>query len=751
MLPLCAPPRATATAAEEEGRPIAGIVVDSRGAPVADALVELRRAGQTGASTRTDARGRFRLLAPLEAKAAIEVDAPGFSRWRGAAPDGGEDLRIVLSPAAFSERIAVSGSRISQRISETPGNVVVLSSEEIGANAVPILDRALRQVPGFTLFRRSDSRTANPTTQGASLRGVGGSAGSRAAVLDDGVPLNDPFGGWVYWGRIPTVSLERAEVLQGGASDLYGGPALSGAVSLVRRDPSDSVALFEGSYASLETPQASLFASGRAGPWGATIVGEKFRTAGYVPVAPDARGAVDREANSRHEGLELTLERKLEGGSRLFLRGSTFDETRQNGTLLQRNDTRINQVVLGGDWAAAAGAFSLRLYGSDQSYHQTFSSISTDRSSETLTRAQTVPSRALGLTGQWSRGFGAHVLVAGVEGRTVRGESDEDVFGRTGTTFAGSFGRQALVGVFLEDLWTPSPRLLLTAVARFDGWRNFDAELDSGPSQSDAARRPLPDRSETAFSPRLSALYRMDSDLALTASAYRSFRAPTLNELYRTFRVGNVVTLANEDLEAERATGAEVGVILAPAARRASLRASVYWIRVDDPVANVTLSSTPSLITRQRENLGSTRSLGFELEGELRISPALLLSAGYLHADSKVESFEADRTLEGRRVPQVPSDQGSVRLHWASALGPVLDLQAQMVSSQFDDDQNAFRLGGFGAFDARLGWPVTPEVEVFAAGENLLDRRYEIGKTPVTTLGPPRSIRVGVRIRVGRG
>src|ERR671929_131193 len=102
------------------------------------------------------------------------------------------------------------------------------------------LDDALRQVPGFTLFRRTGSRVANPTSQGVSLRGVGASGASRALVLADGIPLNDPFGGWVYWGRVPRASVERIEVLRGGASSLYGSSALGGVVNLITRRPSSN-------------------------------------------------------------------------------------------------------------------------------------------------------------------------------------------------------------------------------------------------------------------------------------------------------------------------------------------------------------------------------------------------------------------------------------------------------------------------------------------------------------------------------
>src|SRR5215208_4682662 len=135
-------------------------------------------------------------------------------------------ILAALILAQLTETITVTATRTETRVADTPASVVVLSREAVEASAAPTLDDALRQVAGFTLFRRTGSRVANPTAQGVTLRGVGASGASRALVLDDGVPLNDPFGGWIYWGRLPRIAMDRAEILRGGASDLYGSSAM---------------------------------------------------------------------------------------------------------------------------------------------------------------------------------------------------------------------------------------------------------------------------------------------------------------------------------------------------------------------------------------------------------------------------------------------------------------------------------------------------------------------------------------------
>src|SRR2546426_2573154 len=135
-------------------------------------------------------------------------------------------------------------------VPEAASSLRVLSAEDLAAVGAARPDDVLRQVPGFTLFRRSGSRTANPTSQGVSLRGIGASGASRALVIDDGVPLNDPFGGWGYWGRPPRMEIDSVQLLRGGASHLYGRAAVAGGGHPQRKqvgEPLPSAETFFGS------------------------------------------------------------------------------------------------------------------------------------------------------------------------------------------------------------------------------------------------------------------------------------------------------------------------------------------------------------------------------------------------------------------------------------------------------------------------------------------------------------------------
>jgi outer membrane receptor protein involved in Fe transport len=223
-----------------------------------------------------------------------------------------------------------------------------------------------------------------------------------------------------------------------------------------------------------------------------------------------------------------------------------------------------------------------------------------------------------------------------------------------------------------------------------------------------------------------------------------------LNELYRSFRVGNVLTLANENLRAERSTTFEGGMLASPFGQRVYLRAVVFCVNVDQPVANVTLTVTPSLITRQRQNLGSTRSCGLEADSNFRITRKLNISAGYLFADSRVRSFPADTALERLRVPQVPRQQFTFQARYDNPKILTASLQLRAASAQFDDDQNLFRLRPFAVVDLFVSRRLTKNFEIYFAAENIFDSTVEAGRTPVLTITNPRTARAGIRLRFGR-
>lgn len=658
------------------------------------------------------------------------------------------------TPVPIREQVVVTASRSETRIGDTPASIVTLSKREIETSAAPTIDDILRQTAGFSIFRRSSSRNANPTTQGVSLRGVGASGASRSVVLFYGVPLNDPFGGWIQWNRVSPIELENIEVLRGGASSLYGDGGLSGAVNMLPNTPPTKdddlnygIDIFGGTQKTLSG--SGLFAK-EIENWLFSLSASTYQTRGYKPVEEPARGPVDSYAGVRSNNFRGRFARDLGQLGSLFISPSYFGEVRSNGTGLQTNRTHIRQVVFGGELQKYV-AFRWHAYGGTQVFDQVFSSVNAMRLSELPTRVQRVPVQNGGLSATVSKVYGDHQLIGGLDIKNVRGASDEIAYANgLPTSLIGPGGRQTTIGAFVQDFVKIGSKLVIVGSLRADRWNNYKAfNANRIFSTGVTTITAFPDREESSFSPKISALFHLSSRLSLYANASRSFRSPTLNELYRSFRVGNVLTLANENLRAERSSNFEAGISLGE--KRTFIRASSFWTEIEDPVANVTLFTTPTLITRQRQNAaGTTRSTGIEIEGETSFK-YISVSAGYLYVDPIVKSDLPGAILVGAtptpgnlNIPQVARHQFTFQTTYARSKW-TLAIQGRASSSQFDDDQNLFRLEPYAQIDLYASREIKEGAKVYLAVENLFNSRYSVGKTPIRTVSSPTNLRIGIR------
>lgn len=728
-----------------------GVVRDPVGGAVAGAAVRAT-AERWEVLAHSDGQGSFTLALPEAAEVRVTVSAPGFveARLTVAAARLAVALEVTLALASLVEQVSVTASRTEAALGSTPASLHVLSGIALNASPALALDETLRQVPGFTLYRRASSLTANPTSQGVSLRGLGASGASRALVLDDGIPLNDPFGGWVYWNRVPSALLDRVEIARGGASDLYGSGALGGVVHLVRTRPTHPFVRMDTSAGSMATRRLAVAAAVTPGPWTLLAGAEAQEAGGYVTVAPGERGAVDVAASSRYLAGDFSVRRHSRASNSLFLRAALFGESRGNGTRLQRNSTDSGRAAVGGERAVAGGQAAWRVHASRQVFRQSFSAIEAGRSGEQLTRRQRVPASAYGGSGQWAREWGRHLVVAGVEAQRVSGTTWERSPADEWQAETGAGGSQLTAALFAAARVAAFSSLSLTLSLRADTWRNTDgtggvaAGGDAFASDSGDSGR----RVERALSPRAGLVYALRDDLSLVASAYRAFRAPTLNELHRSFRVGNVLTRANDALGPERLHGVEGGLRYTPAPRLL-VSARAFTMTLDGAIANITLSSAPNLIVRERRNLGRLASRGMELEGEARLG-AWWLQAGYSFDSATVRRFPADPRLEGLRVPQQPRHALGMGVRVSRPWLGTAVLEGRWTSDQFDDDQNALRLAPCGVASATYARGVGRHLLLLASVENLLDARCEAGRTPVPTLAAPRSLRAGARLTWGQ-
>ena len=217
-----------------------------------------------------------------------------------------------------------------------------------------------------------------------------------------------------------------------------------------------------------------------------------------------------------------------------------------------------------------------------------------------------------------------------------------------------------------------------------------------------------------------------------------------MNELYRQGQVGQQITLPNASLQAERATGFEFGA-LGTVGRLGSLRGSYFWTEVNRPVAAVTLSSTPTSTLLMRENLGQLTSKGLTAEWDLPVAPWMSVIGGYQLAFSTVTKFQADPTLVGNWTPQVPRNLVTVQMRFSDPRLGVFAVDLRASGQQFDDSANQYRLAAYGQVDLYAAHTFGERWTVYGMVQNLTDQPVEAGRTPILTLGAPRTVLAGVR------
>jgi outer membrane cobalamin receptor len=723
-----------------------GQVLDPAGRPVSGARLQLQIGNRTLQAV-TDASGDFNIASRSTGPAAVTIRLAGYAPFHQTiTPEQTSSLQ--LAPATNIERVVVTASRTALSLDESANTVLDVSQKTMQRSATISVGDRLRQVPGLDFFRRSSTLVANPTSQGVSLRGLGSTAASRTLVMADGIPINDPFGGWVYWDQIPSLAIQNIEVVRGGVSDLYGSSAIGGVINMIERKPGQTAYALDTGYAQENTPHVSLLATHALGPWSGLAAADFLRTDGYIEVAPQFRGTVDSPANVHYENGELNLRRNIGDRGAAYLTGNLLNEARGNGTPLQTNGTRLWRYAAGTDWTTRnAGVFTLKAFGDQEHYRQSFSAVPANQNSEFLTRLQQVATQQLGGSTQWSKPLLPwFTVIAGGDVDDIRA-TDYEVPIKHGAPngLSDTTARQRAVGGYGEGLlqwknWTATGSL------RIDNFLNLDAQQYLQTGHGPIVPTPIANRSETLTDPKIGVVRRVNDYLALTGSAYRAFRAATMNELYRRGQVGQEITLANPNLESERATGWESGVAITLPSRDTVIRASYFWTEVNRPIIALTLSTSPSEILNQRENLGQIRSRGFSLDYQSAPLHWLYITGGYQYANATVTQFSQEPYLVGKWIPQVAHNMATTQLRATKSRLGTFELLGTLSGRQYDDDANKYLLNGYFQLDGYVAHTFGPRMEMYGAISNIFNRSIDVGRTPILTLGTPRMASIGIRL-----
>ncbi|KQZ61517.1 TonB-dependent receptor [Sphingopyxis sp. Root1497] len=606
------------------------------------------------------------------------------------------------------------------------------------------IENRLRDEAGIVQFRRSDGRSAHPTSQGVTLRGLGGNASARALVTLDGVPQADPFGGWVPWSAYDAINLGGIVIARGGGSGADGPGALAGTIGLYST-MTDGVTA-SAAYGSRDSWDASASVGSKLGGGQVAVDGRYGRGDGFIPVAEGQRGTVDRAAPYEQGGLGLRLRFDAGANSRIEASLRGFSDRRDRGTDFTTSKTDgvdaslrvVHDPVGATQWLALA-------YVQVRDFDSGFASVAAGRNSVAPALFQRVPATGLGARVELRPAIGGdNPLRIGTDWRRTTGRTEEDFFfsGVTPGRHRIAGGSSDTVGAFAE--WSAGDAgdgLLWTFSGRVDRWwlgEGYRLERNIGGSTITNLR--FAARQGWEGSGRAGVRWTSDA-LSLRAAAYRGWRLPTLNELYRPFRVGAEVTTANEMLEPERLWGGEVGVDWASDGTK--LSATLFANHLSNAIANVTLA--PNL--NQRQNLDAIDSKGIEVSAEQRVGPATL-RATYAFTDASVDAAGAAATLDGRRPAQIAKHGGSVSLR-SNGDGPLGGFATlRYIGKQNEDDRGLLVLDDALTLDAGLSWRLNKAVSIEARGENLFDELVPaaISASGVVERAGPRTLWVGARV-----
>ncbi|MFC4296284.1 TonB-dependent receptor [Novosphingobium tardum] len=638
--------------------------------------------------------------------------------------------------------IIVTGRGLDTTPAAPAYDQVVIDRARLLSAASGRIEDVLGNVAGFQQFRRSDSRSSNPSAQGATLRALGGNATSRALVLLDGVPMADPFFGYIPFSAISPDRLGRVRVTRGGGWGAFGAGAVAGTIELEsagleQLQTAEGQALVNDRA---ETEASASFAP-RLGDGFAVLSGRWDRGQGFWTTPKSQRVAASARAKYDAWSGGIRFVAPLAPDVELQARGMAYDDRRTlrfagADSTSSGHDASI-RVVGRGRWA-----FDVLGYVQARDFSNVVISSTSFR--KTLDQRRT-PSTGIGGKLEVRPPLGtAHVARLGADIRVADGGLQEEACSAaTGLVTARrrAGGRNADLGLYAEDDWTIG-RLILTAGMRADRWTIRDGYfVERSAAGALTSNSNFPDRSGWETSLRAGGVYDVGVGFRLRGAAYTGLRLPTLNELYRPFVVFPVTTQPNAALRNERLRGFEAGIDFSPG-ETAHVSLTAFDNRLKNAVANVTIG--PNL--RQRRNIDAIRARGIEVDADARWGK-VVLSGSLAWTDSNVESSGAAIGLDGLRPAQTPRLAYTTTLAWESGEGARLAATVRHTGNQFEDDLETDLLPAVTTLDAFARLPVGQGASVILRAENLTNERIVTRKQGASIdLGTPRTVWAGVRI-----
>lgn len=663
-------------------------------------------------------------------------------------------LVVLMAPASAQvETVMVTAARLPTPAGNGAFAVTMLDATKL--SKFDQIDMALEQVPGVSLFRRSSSLNANATTEGISLRNIAPSGAGRALVMLDGVPVNDPFGGWVIWSALPAEDLQSVDIVRGAGAGPYGAGALTGTILFSERDTTDGVATADASAGSFGTYRAGASGGTELGRLDLFASASAERSDGWIPADSADRRAADNHLWFGAGSASLRGQMDLGSGVVASARVAYYDEARGAGLVGADSEARgwISSFTIAKPANNDGLGWRLQAWSIDSNFRNTSVSVAPDRSTTTPANDQyAIPALGYGFNAALLGNAGDFRWETGGDMRMNAGESRE-LFSFNGTAFTmnrRSGGMQTIGGLYGEGAYDTGA-WLLTLGARGDYWSTAQGHLVQNLRSTGAVTLDNDFAGKSGLVPtaRGGARRNFSDGEYLRVATYEGFRVPTLNELYRPFRVGNVTTSANAGLKPERLYGAEIG--WGDDTGEFTWNVTAFWNKLHDAIANVTVAVNQL----QRQNAGDVNALGLEGDIAWHVTDSFSLGSAFSLTDARMATVRHDPQIDGNRPAQAPLATITGTATWAPLDALHLDADLHWESRRFEDDQNALRLGSAFVLDLRATWLFRPDWAVYAVVYNAANVDVATGETStitigantheVTSLGQPRTFEIGLK------
>ncbi len=659
---------------------------------------------------------------------------------------------FAQSPDLLPEILVLADRKISSTAPLAEWN-----RDDIQQAAPRTIDELLAREPSFSLYRRQSSLFGNPTSAGVSLRNTGATAASRTLVLLDGIPQNDPFGGWLYWARYDAATLDSIRIVPSARAAVWGNQSPAGVIQMSSRTPFEethhlrigggSQGTLSGSTVHQMTNEEKTVA--------AYFSAFGLHTDGFYAVDSSQRGPIDRKLDTDLYGGNLKFAWLAAPGLTVEPMASYYHEERGNGTPLTGNSTEAIDLSL--RITSDHGNFSWQAlaYHQRREFEALFSSIDEDRKTEEMALDQfDVPGRGTGgaFTLLWDDG-GKWTYSGGLDARHLTGETNED---------AGTFrrreagGEQTISGLFGAAAYQITSSTSVNASGRLDAWQLDDGKrIETSLTDGSLLRDDIQDdRDGIEPSASIELNHAFQKNLNSWLSVGTAFRLPTLNELHRPFRVRSDITEANPDLDPERFYSIEAGTEWTPEPN-ITVRGSVFHHWISDAIANVPITD-PAEITAlfgvlppdgtgsQRQNVDQAQVLG--IEGNVEWLPTETVTLGLNGLWSQTDFTKSSRQplLDGKPFPQAPELRLIASGEWRATEQLTAFAGCEYGSSQYDDalatrsipDYTSVRVG----LSLQLA-AVTYQLRV----ENLFDEEIQTGLSSdgIRSYATPRSVWLG--------